>query len=449
MTTALTSLPAVAGPVYVPGDEGFADEVFAWNFATTHEPLAVVGATCAEDVAATVRWAGTLGLPVWIQATGHGAVRPARGGVLVTTGRMTEVSVDPAARRARAAAGVRWSQVVEAAAPHGLAPLSGSSTQVGVVGYTLGGGTGPLGRAYGFAADHVRSIEIVTADGALRTVDADREAELFWAVRGGKGNFGIVTAIEFDLFDVPGFVGGGIYFAVSHVAKILHAYREWSAALPEAMSTSVALLRLPDLPMLPPPLRGAYVAHLRVFFLGGEDECAALLAPMREVAPALIDDIQALPYAAVDAVHRDPTDPMPTRERGVLLGELTAETVERVLAAAGPQVNVPIPMVEVRHLGGAFARPPAVPNAVSGRDAAYSLFVIGIGEPGLRPVVDAVTERILAVDAIPGGLLNFSGGADVESILASWAPADRDRLLRAKRSYDPANMFSSGQALIA
>ncbi|GAA4258520.1 FAD-binding oxidoreductase [Dactylosporangium darangshiense] len=448
MTIARIDLPATAGPVFVPGDEGYAAEVASWNVAHRHEPLAVVGATSAQDVAAAVRWAGAHGLPVAVQATGHGAVRPVTGGLLISTRRMSTVSVDPAARTARVGAGARWSQVVEAAAVHGLAPLNGSSSHVGVVGYTLGGGAGPLGRRYGFAADHVRCVEIVTADGALRTVDADHEADLFWAVRGGKGNFGVVTEIEFGLFEVPGFFGGGIYFPGTHAAEVLHAYRAWSAGLPEEMSSSVALLRLPPLPQLPEPLRGAYVAHLRVAYLGTPEDGDKLLAPMRAAAPALIDDVSWLPYSAVDAVHRDPVDPMPSRDRGVLLGELTARTVEHVLEVAGPQVDVPLIMVEVRHLGGAFARPPAVPNAVSGRGAQYSLFVIGPGLPELTPVVDAVTDRVLAVETMPGGLINFSGHAGPEALLANWAPADRDRLLRIKHSYDPTNVFSGGQALV-
>ncbi|MFI5913580.1 FAD-binding oxidoreductase [Dactylosporangium sp. NPDC051541] len=447
MTTALTSLPAVAGPVYVPGDEGFAAEAFSWNVAITHEPLAVVGATSAQDVAVAVRWAGTLGLPVAVQATGHGAVRPVNNGVLITTNRMREMSVDPVARTARVAAGVRWSEVIAAAAPHGLAPLSGSSSQVGVVGYTLGGGVGPLGRKHGFAADHVRSVEIVTAEGALRTIDADHDAELFWAVRGGKGNFGIVTAIEFDLFPVAAFFGGGIFYPGAHVFTILRVYSKWSAGLPEDMSTSVALIRFPDAEMVPPPLRGAFAVHLRVFYLGREADGRALLEPMRAAAPAIIEDLATLPYPAIDSVHRDPVDPMPGRERGVVLSALTEETIDQVVAAAGPDVDIPVPIVEVRHLGGAFSRPPAVPNAVSGRGAEYLLFAIGLGVPELVPAVDATINRILAVDATPGGLINFSGAAGPDALLANWSPADRDRLLRVKAEYDPANVFSSGQAL--
>jgi FAD/FMN-containing dehydrogenase len=442
----------VRGPVLLPTDEGYPAEIAAWNVASRHRPLIVVGATCTDDVAAATRWAGRHGLAVAVQATGHGAVRPATDCVLITTTRMQDLTVDPAARTARAAAGVRWSRVIEAAAPHGLAPLSGSSSQVGVVGYTLGGGLGPMGRTFGFAADHVRSVQIVTADGVARTVNADHEGDLFWAVRGGKGNFGIVTAIEFDLFEVPALVGGGIYFPATHAARVLHAYRVWAPTLPEQMNTSLAMLRLPPLPQLPEPLRGAFVVHLRVAFLGDTADAERLLAPMRATAPALIDVIGNLPHQAVDAIHQDPVDPTPTRERGVLLHELTAGTVDALLATAGPQVDVPLIMVELRHMGGALSRQAAVPNAVTGRHATYSLFVIGLGLPDLVPVVDAVTDAVLASagDATtPGGMMNFSGAAGPDELQANWAPSDRDRLLRIKRSYDPTNVYSTNQAIVA
>ncbi|MET7421578.1 FAD-binding oxidoreductase [Dactylosporangium sp. NPDC005555] len=452
MTLSFADLAAaVDGPVFLPADDGFAGEIFAWNVANPHRPVVAVGATSTADVAAAVRWAGRHGLPVAVQATGHGAVRPAVGCVLITTSRMQDLFVDPEARTARVAAGVRWSRVIEVAAPHGLAPLSGSSSQVGVVGYTLGGGLGLLGRTFGHAADHVRSIEIVTAGGDVRTVDADNDRELFWAVRGGKGNFGIVTAVEFDLFDVPSLTGGGIYFPATHAAQVLHAYRAWAPTLPERMNTSLALLRLPPLPQLPEPLRGAFVVHLRVAYLGDAGDAKDILAPMLAAAPVLLGGVGDLPYQAVDSIHQDPVDPTPTRERGVLLGDLTAATVDGLLAAAGPQVDVPLIMVELRHLGGALARPPAVPNAVPGRDAAYSLFVVGLGVPELAPVVDAVTGAVLAAaagDTVAGGLMNFSGGAGPDALLANWPAADRDRLLRVKRAYDPANMFSTNQALL-
>ena len=205
----------VTGSVFDGGDPAAAAETAGFNTAVTHRPAVVVAASTAGDVAAAVRYANDEGLAVAVQATGHGAAAPSDGTVFVSTRRMQGVEVDPVARVARVQAGVRWRSVIDAAVPHGLAPLSGSSSGVGVVGYTLGGGMGHLARRHGFAADHVRSVELVTARGEIRTVDAESDPELFWAVRGGQGRFGIVSALEFDLFPVPRFFGGAMIFAAA------------------------------------------------------------------------------------------------------------------------------------------------------------------------------------------------------------------------------------------
>ncbi|MDN5751387.1 MAG: FAD-binding oxidoreductase, partial [Pseudonocardia sp.] len=327
----------------------------AFNTTHTARPAVVVGATCAADVAETVRWAVSRGRAVTVQSTGHGLQADLAGSVLVTTRRMSAVSIDPVARTVRVGAGVRWAQVIEAATPYGLAPLNGSSSQVGVIGYTLGGGLGPMARRYGFAADHVRRAQLVTADGRIREVDAATDPELFWALRGGKGNFGIVTELEFELMPVAALYGGGIFFPGAAAAEVLHAFRAWVETLPEEAGTSVALLRLPPLPELPEPLRGQFVVHLRFAHLGPADEGAALLAPMRAVAPAVMDLVADMPYAAVDSIHMDPVDPMPIWERGATLRELPAAAVEELLAAAGPGVEVPL-------MGGRRgSHPPAPP----------------------------------------------------------------------------------------
>src|SRR5688572_10922006 len=240
MTTTVTSVPpgvdelarAVTGPVLSPGDPRFADEVAPFNVAHQPRPAVVVGATSTADVAAAVRWAADRGHTVAVQATGHGLTGSLDGAVLITTDRLDTVVVDPASRSARVGAGVRWRGVIDAAAPHGLAPLSGSSSGVGVVGYTLGGGLGLLSRQYGFAADHVRRAELVTADGAIRAVDAETDPDLFWALRGGKGNLGIVTELEFDLVPVARLYGGGIFFPGGSAPEVLHAFREWTTTLP-------------------------------------------------------------------------------------------------------------------------------------------------------------------------------------------------------------------------
>jgi FAD/FMN-containing dehydrogenase len=183
----------VAGPVLARDDPRVAEEVATFNLAFTHRPAVVVGATRAEDVAAAVSWAFANGLPVAAQATGHGPVRAVEDALLVTTSRMRSVEVDAERRTAKVGAGVRWADVIGASAPYGLTGVSGSSSSVGVVGYSLGGGMG-LGRQYGFGADLVLSVELVTPDGRIRYVDADTEPDLFWAVRGGKANFGVITA---------------------------------------------------------------------------------------------------------------------------------------------------------------------------------------------------------------------------------------------------------------
>ncbi|MGY1824179.1 FAD-binding oxidoreductase [Geodermatophilus sp. SYSU D00079] len=442
----------VHGPVYTAGDEGIAAEVAAWNVAVRHTPAVAVGATCAADVAAAVTWAAAHGLPVAVQATGHGPVRNADGTVFVSTRRMQGVTVDPVRRTARVEAGVKWEKVLTAAAEHGLTGLCGSSSDVGVVGYTVGGGMGSLGRRYGFAADSVVAFDIVTADGALRTVCAESEPELFWAVRGGKGNFGIVTSLEFELVPVGSIVGGGIFFAAEDAAAVLHAFRVWAPALPEEVGTSIAVLRLPPLPDLPEPLRGQTVVHLRYAYCGDDPaEGERLVAPMRAAGRVLLGFIGPLLTTEMDAVHMDPKDPMPGWEKGMLLAELTEQTVDAFLAAAGPQVEVPLVMAELRLMGGALARQPQSPNAVAGRDAAWSVMVLGPAVPELADVLPHVGRGVLAALApwaAPGCMVNFLGDvAGPAEVAAAYPPAVAERLLALKQAVDPDGVFSTGYAL--
>lgn len=442
----------VAGPVLSPGQHGFEEEAAAFNLAIRHHPAVVVAATGAEDVAAAIRFAVTHSLPVAVQATGHGAVQPADGAVLISTSRMRDIHVDPSTRSARIGAGCTWAEVIAATAPHGLAPLSGSASGVGAVGYTLGGGIGPISRAFGFAADHVREITVVTADGLVRVADTRREPDLFWALRGGKGSFGVVTSMVVDLFPVTSLYGGGLYYGAEDAAAVLHAYRRWTGTLPEATGTSVAMLRLPPLPELPPQLRGRFVVHLRFTHLGGAQEAEGLLAPMRAAAEPILDTVARLPFTALDTVHNDPVTPMPTWDRGTLLRELTAETVEAILAVAGPAADVPLAVVELRQLGGALGRAPERPNAVGGRDAAFSVLVIGAPVPELLETVIPATGQAVLDALAPwstgGSLLNFQGSALAPAQLArAWPEPVLRRLAELKDRYDPARVFRLGHVV--
>lgn len=355
----VTTLAAVVtGPVLMPGDEGFTEECAGFNLLVEHRPAVVVGAVDAFDVQAAVRFAVANRLPVAVHCTGHQPFTDVAGGVLITTGRMATVDIDPVHKLARVGGGALWGQVVSAAAAYGLAALNGSSPTVGVVGYTLGGGFSPiLGRTYGWAADHVRAIELVTADGMLRRVTQFSDPELFWAVRGGKSNFGVVTALEFDLFEVTRFYGGSLLYDGKHTASVLHAYREVVARAPKELNSSVALLRMPPLESVPKPLRGKLMVQVRIAHLGSAEEGAELVAPLRMAAPPIEDTLADMPYVDNAAVHQDPVEPMPYRERSVLLSTLTGDLVDLIVRLVGPDSGAEPTIFEIRHLAGALAGP--------------------------------------------------------------------------------------------
>lgn len=458
ITTALATLRgAVAGPVLTPGDPGYADEVAVFDLAQAHTPPIAVGAASAEDVAATVRAAAAAGLPLAVVGSGHGDIPEITEGILLVLRRLDTVEVDATARTAVVGVGATWHDVLAKSTPHGLAGLCGSAPAVAVGGFLLGGGLGPIGRTFGFSSDHVRAFDVVGADGVLRTVAADRDPDLFWALRGGKGGLGIVTAATIDLLDLPTIYGGGQYYAAEDVPGLLRAYGSFVAAkVPEALTTSLAILRMPDVPALPPPLRGETVAQLRVGYVGGGDRAPAeaerLLAPLRAAAgEPVFGAVGVLPYADIGTIHNDPTAPSGHSTAGMLLRELAPETVEALLAAAGPGVECPLALVEIRHLGGAFARVGSPPDAVSGRDAHFSLWVsspplpapvdgaaLAAGAAAVRAVLDAVAPWSLGRTQI-----NFCGSANTfAEAAAAWPPEIAERLAGIRRRYDPDGLFA-------
>ena len=440
-------------PVWLPGDAGYHHAVSTWNAGVQLRPAAVLSAHTAADVMAAVRWAAQRKVPVGAHATGHGAVANADGALLVNTAQLNTVEVDAQARTATVGAGTRLAALTVAAAPHGLATLQGSSGSVSVAGFVSGGGLAVLSRTYGLAADHVRSIDVVTADGVLHTVSADRKPDLFWALRGGKGNFGVITALCVSLVPLTSFYGGGIFFDGAHASAVVHAYRRWIASHTERTSSSVALLRLPPDPVLPDALRGRFVVHVRMAHLGGNGEGARLAEAIRGAAPVLVDMTGEMAAAAMDAVHQDPPGPMPTYEQGCLLDEFTPDTIEAILARAVVP-DSPLILVEIRHLGGAIARRPDLPSAVPGRDAAFSLFTIAPDVPPLAQAGGpaAVAGLFAAIQPwrSPSALPNFLGRCtDPALVAAAWPAEDRARLLAIKQRWDPENLFRLGHAILA
>lgn len=435
----------VRGPVLVPDTEGFAQEVTGFNLAGVARPNVVVGATGTEDVVAAMGWAGAHRCPVGVQATGHGADQAMEGGLLITTSRMQDLDVDPVHRTARVGAGVRWRNVLEATLPHGLIGLNGSSTDVGVVGYTLGGGLPILGRTFGWAADRILAAELVTPDGAVHRLDADHDPELFGLLRGGTGNLGIVTSLAFELVPLDGFYGGGIFYPGADAHQVLTAFSSWAPALPPQANTSVALLRLPDLPMVPDPLRGQFVVHLRFAWAGDPDQGAQALAPMREVSHPVLDTAAPMDYGEVDRIDMDPTEPVPLFHTGGFLADFGTDAVQDLLAVAGPGQDFPAVAVEVVQMGAAFSHPGQVPDAVHGRGADCFLGVVALLVPPVAESVPAAVEALLQAMAphAPGGVfVNHYGFPDTEAERARAWPAEAyERLVQAKTALDPQNLL--------
>lgn len=434
------------GPVFRPGDEGYDDERAGFNPIVDHHPELIVGATGPDDVTAAVNYAAERGLAVGVLTTGHGAAVPADGQVLINTRRLSDVTVDPAARKARVGGGVRWERVLPQTVPHGLAPLNGNSPNVGVVGYTLGGGIGPLGRQYGFAADRVRRVDLVTADGQLRQVTADTEPELFWAVRGGKGNFGVVTGLEFELVPVSRLYGGGLFFPAEATADVLHAYNEWVPSTPEELTSAVLLIQFPPIPEIPELFRGKYLANVRIAYTGSVEDGERLVAPLRAIGSPILDTLGEVPYSEVGAIYNDPTNPMPAYDSSVSLHTLDASAVDAILSQAGPDAGSPL-IYELRQLGGAYTRPPAIPSAIGGRDTAYALFAVGVLQPpGREQAIHQAHEQLhdtMRPWSTGRTIYNFAGvrDADPSRVKLAFDPADYTRLAKAKATYDPGNVF--------
>ncbi|MFD7136208.1 FAD-binding oxidoreductase [Streptomyces sp. NPDC059894] len=453
-TPYLFALSGVRGPVLRPGDDGYAAEVTGFNLAALHTPDVVVCATGADDVVAALRWASATGTPVAVQATGHGANFPVERGLLISTARMREVRVDPERRTATVAAGARWSDVMAAGAPHGLAGLSGTSTGAGVVGYTLGGGLPVLGRAYGHSSDLVRSLRVVTPDGTLHETDPDHEPDLFWALRGGKGNVGIVTSLVCELLPLPRFLGGGLYTPGEHTEALLRAWVDWTRTVPDEMCSAFSVLRLPPIPQLPEPLRGGFWARVALAWPGDPAEGEELIAPLRAAAPLTVDTVEVMDHTALDRIHLEPQDPLPARESCALLRDLPPDAVRAFVDRTGPSAGPdhPLLMTELRHLGAALARPPAVPDAVCGRDAAYAMAAVGVlSAPPAAEAVERETAALAAAMAPYGTgrtLVNIHGTPGDETDRArAWTPETYDRLRTLKSRYDPADLLRYGHTV--
>jgi FAD/FMN-containing dehydrogenase len=438
------------GALATPGDPDYDALRASWNLTFDQRPALVVEAADADDVVAALGFAHEHRLTVAMQSTGHGAALTCEGGLLVRTGRLRTVEVDPVLRVARIGAGARWTDVLPQVAPHGLAPLLGFNAHLGVVGYTLGGGLGWLGRKHGLAVDSVRALDVVLPDATHVRVTPETEPDLFWALRGGASNFGVVVALELSLVEAPALFGGMILYPGERAAEVISAYADWISGVPEEVTSSIAVIRIPPLPAVPEPLRGRTVTAIGACVLAEPQHAETLLAPVRRLGEPVADLFRPLGVGDLGEVAMDPVDPLPSSGHAELVGSMTPAV--QALLAATAEGERPFSIVELRHLGGALARD-GVPGPIARIDGELLFHVEAVTPPG--PAGAAVRSAIeeLAAAAKPHAttamLPSFLG--ELESgparLAQAYAAEARPRLAALKRRYDPDDRFCFGRPI--
>ncbi|WP_240796348.1 FAD-binding oxidoreductase [Streptomyces sp. RFCAC02] len=422
------------GRVLLPGDTGFDTARRPWNLAVEQPVAAVVEAADTADVAALVSHAAATGYGISTQPNGHGATGRTAGTVLLRTRRLDTLDIDPAARRARIGAGVASGRVQAAAAPHGLTGLPGSSPVVSVTGVALGGGLSWFGRAHGWIADSVTALDVVDAGGRERHVTATDDPDLFWALRGGGGDYAVVTAVELALHPAPVLYGGRVLWRAEHAPAVLDAFRRITADAPDALTCWFELLHFPGAD----PMVAVDVTHL-----GDEREARALLAPLDRLPAPLGDSRRIMPVSEVGTITAEPTDPGPGLSRGELLTELDDTAAKTLLA----DPIAPLLSVQLRHLGGAFAHPSDSPHGPLAEP--YALYLFGIPGTPERTEAVAARQRELA-DTLPVGRRKpFTFLAPGETAADAFAPAALERLRAIKRHHDPGNVLRSNFPVLA
>ncbi|NUT43758.1 MAG: FAD-binding oxidoreductase [Thermoactinospora sp.] len=427
-----------------PGDPEYPALCSAWNAGIQHRPALILAAQSAEEIAEAVAHASARGLRVRVQATGHGALRPATGDdLLIVTSGMTGVTIEDGT--ALVQPGTRWKAVLDAAHPHGLAPLLGSTSDVGVIGYSLGGGLGFLARKYGLAADAIVELQLACGDGRLRWIDDTRDPELMGALRGCGPSFGVVTAMRTRLVPAAEVYGGTMFWPAELAREVLLAYRSWVRGVPVELTSAVGVLHVPDLPIVPEPMRGQSftricLCHCGPDFSGVEE----LLAPLRAIPGLVVDMTQPMPSTRMDEITMDPAEPMPFAIRGEMMADLTDEAVD-YLASISPRDREPYLLWLTRHVGG-------MPHRNAGLGWAQGEFVTEtisvVPDESLAGVVRAFGDRFSAGlrSAATGYTpLNFVGSPEETGL--AFTGQYGTHLAELKKRHDPANLFGGDRPL--
>ena len=416
----------VQGSVWIPSDPDFAERHRPWNRAVEQEVLAVVEAADAADIAALVRFARSEGLPIAAQPSGHGATGRAEGAILLRTGRLDSIAIDPDARTATIGAGVRSGDLQAAAAVHELTGLPGSSPVVTVAGTVLGGGLSWFGRSFGWVSDSVLAFDVVDGDGRPQHVSADSDAELFWALRGGGSEVAIVTAMTVHLHEAPDVFGGRQLWAGAHAREVAEAFRTLTSSAPDQLSLWLELLNFPGAdPMV----------AIDSTYLGPKSEALELMRETDRLPAPLSDTRAVMSVAELGSITAEPTDPVPGSTRAELLTSLEGSALDPVLA----EPIDPLLSIQIRHLGGALARPSDGPHG--GLVEPYSVYMFGLPTTpatarSLRVKQDAIARALSISGRKPVTFLNPS-----EHLSDALNEDSMARLRELKTKRDPQGIF--------
>ncbi|NUS07202.1 MAG: FAD-binding protein [Nonomuraea sp.] len=424
------------GRVLLPEDAGFEQAATAWNLTVRQPVAAVAEAADADDVAALVRYARRAGMTVTAQPSGHGASGDVEGLILLRTGLLNEVEVRARERLVRVGAGAKWGQVLAAAGPLGLTGLAGSAPGISVTGYTLGGGIGWFSRKHGLASDSVRAFDIVDADGEPARVSAESDPELFWALRGGGGDFAVVTALELELYPAPALYGGRVIWPEHRTRQVYDAFLEITAEAPRELSVWINRLQPPG---------ASPMVTLDLAYLGEAAQGADLLARLDKIEDAIFDSRGVVPVADLGSIAAEPTDPAPSIATAELLTGLDADAVDLLLAKpVQPLINV-----QIRHLGGALAEPGAGAGASGAVAEPYLLGLVGLGLPHAADATRAKQAEVVAdLAAYISGRKPYTVLSPGDTAAQSFSGGALARLREIKRARDPHNVFRANYPVL-
>jgi FAD/FMN-containing dehydrogenase len=449
--TELRTLRALSsGAVVAPSDTGYDEARLAWNLAADQRPAAVAFPESETDVAFAVAYAREAGLRVSVQGTGHNPMPlgDMSDSILIRTNRMRQVDIDPGARRARVQAGAIWSDVAGRANAHGLAALVGSSPDVGVVGYSLGGGIGYLGRKHGIQANSVTAIELVTADGEHVRTDAEHDPDLFWALRGGGGNFGVVTALEFKLYPVSELYAGWLIWPWQDSQRVIERWVEWTRTAPDEVTSMARIMQLPPIPDVPEMLRGRQIVVISAAYLGSKTDGDRLLGPLRELGPE-IDTFETMEPLGLSYLHGDPETPVPVLSDQAIVDDLPQDAIDAFVAQAGPDAGTSLLMAELRQMGGAFGRDGEGHGALSRIDGGYVVFAGGMPiDEQVGAAVERDSRELMDAMRPYGHGRNYSNFAERAVDASSFYPDEIYRRLRAVRErVDPDGLMRANHEI--